>query len=145
MTIYLASDHAGYKLKEKIKSHLTEKGINIEDFGPFKEDPDDDYPDFIHKAADALSKNPENKAIILGGSGEGEAMVANRYKGVRAAVFYGSSPEIIKLSREHNDANALSLGARFIDEEEALKSVDLWLNTSFSNEPRHKRRIDKID
>ena len=146
MTIYLASDHAGFELKEKVKKFLIDSGYEVEDFGAFKLDPDDDYPDFIRKAAEAVSKDPENsRAIILGGSGEGEAMVANRYKGVRAAVYYGSKEEILKLSREHNDANVLALGARFLNPKEALEAVAFWLKHPFSRKERHQRRIQKID
>jgi len=145
MTIYLATDHAGFELKEKIKKFLTDSGYTIHDFGVFKLDPDDDYPDFICKAAEAVSKNPESRAIVLGGSGQGEAMIANRYKGVRAAVYYGGDKKIITLSREHNDANVLSLGARFLGEKEAIAAVALWLKTPFSKKERHQRRIGKID
>lgn len=144
--IYLATDHRGFELKEKIKEWLKEWGYEFQDFGAFEYNPDDDYPDFIHKAAQAVAKDPENnKGIILGGSGQGEAMVANRYKGVRAAVYYGYSDEKIKLSREHNNTNILSLGASFLTEEEAKKAIKLWLETPFSGEERHTRRIKKID
>jgi len=96
--------------------------------------------------AKEVAKNPnKNKGIILGGSGQGEAMVANRIKGVRAVVYYGGPKKIIKLSREHNNANILSLGARFLTEDEAKKMVKLWLQTPFSNEKRHKRRIKKLE
>lgn len=145
MIVYLASDHAGFKLKEKIKSFLKSGRYTVEDKGPCSFDVNDDYPDFVKLAAEAVSKDPRNsKAIILGGSGQGEAMVANRYKNVRAAVYYGGSEKIIKLSREHNDANTLSLGARFLKEDEALKAVKLWLETPFSQEERHKRRVGKF-
>ncbi len=144
--IYLASDHRGFELKEKIKQWLTEWGYQYEDMGAFEYNPDDDYPDYIHKAAQKVSEDPENnKAIILGGSGQGEAMVANRYKGVRAAVYYSDSEEMIKMSREHNNANVLSLGTSFIDEEATKKAIKLWLETPFTREERHVRRIKKID
>lgn len=146
MKVYLATDHAGFELKEKLKVFLEELGYEVKDFGAFEYNPDDDYPDFISKAAEAVSKDPENsKAIVLGGSGQGEAIVANKFPGARAVVFYGGSFDIIKLSREHNDANILSLGARFLSEEESREAVKLWLTTPFSNEERHKRRIDKIN
>lgn len=143
--ICLAADHAGFELKEKIKKFLIDKGYEVKDFGSFSFDPNDDYPDFIRKAAEAVANNSEqSRGIVLGGSGQGEAMVANRYKGVRAAVLYKYDEEIIKLSREHNNANVLALGARFLKEKEAIKAVDLWLKTPFSGEERHKRRIDKF-
>jgi ribose 5-phosphate isomerase B len=105
----------------------------------------DDYPDFISIAAQKVSQSPKDKAIILGGSGQGEAMVANRFPHVRATVYYGGSDEILKLSREHNDANVLSLGARFLGKETAEKAVRLWLAGEFSGEQRHVRRIKKIE
>lgn len=145
MKIYLATDHRGFKLKEKIKMWLKEWGYEYEDMGAFELNKDDDYPDFIRKAAEAVANDPErSRGIILGGSGQGEAMVANRYKGVRAAVYYGGSEEIIKLSREHNDANVLSLGTFFVDGETAMKAIKLWLETPFPGEGRHKRRISKF-
>ncbi len=154
MIIYLATDHAGFELKGKIKKFLIDSGYEVKDFGAHKLDPDDDYPDFVRKAAEAVANDPEHsRGIVLGGSGQGEAMVANRYKGVRAAVYYGPASakasagrgeEILKLSREHNDANVLSLGARFLAEKEALEAVDLWLKTPFSREERHQRRIEKF-
>ena len=145
MKIYLATDHAGFELKEKIKSYLKDKDYNLEDCGAFSFDKDDDYPDFISKAAEAVSKDPDNsKAIILGGSGQGEAIVANKFDNVRAVVFYGSNQEIVPLSREHNDSNILSLGARFLTGDDAIKVVQLWLDAKFLSDERHVRRIDKI-
>jgi ribose 5-phosphate isomerase B len=146
--IYIASDHAGFELKEKLKVFLAESGHQVEDLGNFVYDENDDYPDFIRRAADAVARDPErNRGIILGGSGQGEAICANRYKGVRAVVYFGEGlgEQIIRLSREHNNANILSLGARFVSEEEAKKAVKLWLETEFKGEERHKRRINKID
>lgn len=145
MIIYLATDHAGFNLKEKIKKFLTELGYEVKDFGVFIYDENDDYPDFVRKAAEAVANDPEHsRGIVLGGSGQGEAMVANRYKGVRAAVLDMYNADVIKLSREHNNANILSLGARFLKEEEALVAVKLWLETPFSGEERHQRRIAKF-
>ncbi len=144
MKIYFASDHAGFELKEKLKEFLKEKGYEVEGLGDFVYDEQDDYPDFILKAAQAVAENEGSKGIVLGGSGQGEAIAANKVKGVRAVVYYGGPEEIIKLSRKHNDANILSLGARFLSEEEAKKAVELWLKTDFSEEERHKRRIKKI-
>ena len=144
MTIYLASDHAGFELKGKIKDFLVKNGYEAEDLGPFAYDANDDYPELIRPAAERVSQNPEDRAIVLGGSGQGEAMVSNRYKNVRAAVYYGGNMDIVKLSREHNNANVLSFGARFVKEEEALEAVKLWLETPFLGEERHQRRIAKI-
>ena len=143
--IYLATDHAGFELKEKLKAYLQGLGYEIKDLGAFSYDAEDDYPDFVRQAAEAVSKNPEkDRAIILGGSGQGEAIVANRFKSVRAVVYYGKDEKIITLSREHNNANVLSLGARFLIEEEAKRAVKLWLETKFNAEERHMRRISKI-
>ncbi len=155
--LYIASDHAGFELKEKLKVFFKELGHEIEDMGAFSYDENDDYPDFILPVARAVAADPGNsRGIILGGSGQGEAMVANRIKGVRAAVYYGephlevelpsgSSTSIIRLSREHNNANILSLAARFISEDDAKRAVKLWLETEFLGEERHVRRIKKID
>ncbi len=145
MKIYFASDHAGFELKQKLISFVVELGHEVIDKGDFAPTPDDDYPDFIALAASEVSKDKEAKAIIIGGSGEGEAMVANRFSNVRAAAWYGDSLEIVKLSREHNDANVLSIGARFVDEEKAKEAVKLWLATEFSGDERHIRRIKKIE
>lgn len=145
--IHLATDHAGFAHKEKVKAFLLEKGYTVVDHGAEVLIEGDDYPDFIRKAARAVSENPDQKAIIFGGSGQGEAIVANRFSHVRTAVCYGgeTAKEIVTLSREHNDANVLSIGARFVDENELLELVELWLSTSFSNDERHIRRIAKID
>jgi ribose 5-phosphate isomerase B len=145
MRLYIASDHAGFELKNKLVDFLTIKKFEVVDFGAYEHDVEDDYPDFISRAAEAVSRNPEDKAIILGGSGQGEAMVANRFQNVRATVYYGGDPEIITLSREHNDANILSLGARFVDEETIFDLVLRWLTLPFSKDERHIRRIEKID
>ena len=144
MTIHLATDHAGLKLKNSIKDYLIEKGHEVTDHGAQEYDAQDDYPDFIFPCARAVAANPENRGIILGGSGQGEAMAANRIKGVRAAVYYGSEPEIARLSREHNNANVLSLGARFISEQEIYDIIETWLDEPFEG-GRHQRRIDKLD
>ena len=146
MTIYLAADHAGFPLKEKIKEYLRAAGYQVEDQGAFKLTPGDDYPDFVSIAARLVAADPEeSRAIVIGGSGQGEAMAANRERGVRATVYYGGDERIIALSREHNNANVLSLGARFLNEEEAWRAVELWLKTPFGNNERHARRINKID
>jgi ribose 5-phosphate isomerase B len=162
MKIYLATDHAGFELKEKVKAFLTEHNYDVEDCGAESFDKDDDYPDFISKAAAGVSYDPEHaKGIIFGGSGQAESIVANKFPHVRCALFYGAvvpvgaadvtgrkstDPlEMIRLTREHNDANMLSLGARFLTEKEILHVVKLWLETSFSKDERHERRIEKIE
>lgn len=160
MKIFLASDHAGFDLKEKVKTYLQNKGYEIEDCGAYELNIDDDYPDFIGKASEGVSKNPQSRGIIFGGSGQAEAMVANKFPNVRCALFYAPSVpvlpaditgristdpfEMIRLTREHNDANMLSLGARFLKEEEVFKIVNMWIGTPFSNDARHVRRLDKI-
>ena len=151
LTIHLGADHAGYLLKEVIKDHLDEAGRHVVDHGTAALNEKDDYPDFIHPAAEAVSRSEKARGIIFGHSGQGEAMVANRYEGVRAAVYYGPPTEdtseegIIELSRQHNDANILSIGAGFVTEDQAIAAAEEWLNTDFSEAPRHKRRIKKID
>jgi len=144
MKIHLATDHAGLELKEKVKLYLSDLNYEVIDHGAYEYDALDDYPDFIFPCANAVSNDPESKGIILGGSGQGEAMAANRVKGARAAVFYNGPDEIIKLSRQHNNANILSLGARFMSEEEMYKIIEVWLSTDFES-GRHQRRIEKLD
>ena len=144
MKIHVATDHAGLELKEKVKLYLSDLNYEVIDHGAYEYDALDDYPDFIFPCANAVSNDPESKGIILGGSGQGEAMAANRVKGVRAAVFYNGPYEIIKLSRQHNNANILSLGARFMSEEEMYKIIEVWLSTDFES-GRHQRRIEKLD
>lgn len=144
MKVYIGSDHAGYELKEKLKVYVSSLGHDIEDMGAFELEKDDDYPDFIKPVAHAVAENPDSMGIVLGGSGEGEEMAANKVEGVRATEYYGGNLEIVKVSREHNDANVLSLGARFVTEDEALQATKLFLETPFSNEERHIRRIEKI-
>lgn len=147
MKIYFATDHAGFELKNTLLPYVKDElGYEVEDCGAHTLDADDDYPDFIRKAANAVAGNPENaKAIILGGSGQGEAIVSNRVSGVRAGTYYGGNLDIVRLSREHNDSNVLSLGAHFLSPEDAKEAVKLWLETDFSGDERHVRRINKID
>lgn len=145
MKIFIGTDHAGFELKQKLVLYLEELGYEVEDMGANVFNKEDDYPDFISPTAEAVSKDTQSKGIILGGSGQGEAIVANRIKGIRAVVYYGGEFDIVRLSREHNDANVLSFGARFVDEKEAKEAVKLWLETDFSAEERHLRRIKKID
>ncbi len=142
MKVYLASDHAGFELKESIKSYLIEKGLKVEDCGAFEKNPDDDYPDWIAKAAEKVSQDQNSKAIVFGKSGEGEAIVANKFKNVRAVVAFGR--ENVSLTRVDNDANILCIGSQFISESLAKEMIDIFLNTEFSNEYRHIRRINKI-
>lgn len=144
MKIHIATDHAGLELKNIIRDYLIEKGYNLTDHGAHEYDALDDYPDFIFPCAKAVAADSESRGIILGGSGQGEAMAANRVKGVRAAVFYNGPAEIVKLSREHNNANILSLGARFMTENEIYDVIEMWLNEPFEG-GRHQRRIEKLD
>lgn len=147
MTIYFATDHAGYELKEKIITYVRDiLGYEVIDCGALEYTVGDDYPFYMKQAGEAVSKDPHgSKAIIFGGSGQGEAIVANRFPYVRCVVYYGGEQEIIRLSREHNDANVLSLGARFLSVSEAQEAVALWLSTPFREEERHVRRIGQID
>jgi len=152
-TIHIGADHAGYELKEILKLFLERKGYNVIDHGADEYDEDDDYPDFIFPVAQNVALDTDSKGIVLGGSGQGEAIAANRVKVVTAVVYKGQYkpingrevPEEIVTARQHNDANVLSLGARFLSEEEAKEAVDLWLETGFSGEERHLRRIKKLD
>ncbi len=143
MKIFIGADHAGFNLKEGLKKYILELGYEIEDFGAHSFDPDDDYPDFIIPAAKAVAENPsESRGIVIGGSGQGEAICANKTKGIRAAVVYDEYSA--RMSREHNDANVMALGARTMDFETAKKLVKIWLETPFSEEERHVRRIKRI-
>ena len=166
--VYIASDHAGFVLKQFITASLTEYGYTVEDLGAYSFSPEDDYPDFITPCAQRVAQENTSGSeaaasvlgIIIGGSGQGEAMAANRVKGARAAVFYGGAHavgavetegtvatdtfDIVRLARIHNDANVLSLGARFLSKEESLHAVSLFLETEFSHSPRHIRRLKKF-
>ena len=145
-TIHLAADHAGLGHKEQIEAWLKAEGFTVIDHGAHDLDPLDDFPDLIFPAAKAVSENHHQcKGIIFGGSGQGEAIIANRFPNVRAAVYYGGHHEIIKLSREHNNANVLSIGSRFISIDDAKKAVWDWLHAGFSADPKYERRNDKID
>jgi len=142
--IYLGADHAGFSLKEKIQTYLEGLGLEVEDMGALKFDEDDDYPDFILPVAKKVAESlEENLGIVFGRSGQGEAIAANKVKGVRAALYYGGNMDIVKLSREQNAANVLSLGADFLTVKEAKQAVSLWLETKFAGK-RHERRIGKI-
>ena len=144
MKIYIAADHAGFNLKNYLKKQLLADGYDIEDCGAFDFDPLDDYPDFIIPAAEKVANQPNSRGIIIGGSGQGEAMAANRIQGVRAAVYYDGPIDIVKLSRLHNNANILSLGARFLSVERATEILNIWLAEKFEGE-RHEKRINKLD
>ncbi len=150
MKIYIGTDHAGFNMKEELKKYLGELGHEVVDQGAFEYDKEDDYPDFISLVAEGVvATSPESedvvRGIVLGGTGTGEAIEANRLLGIRTIVYYGGNLEIVKLGREHNDANILSLGARFVDLLEAKNAVKLFLETPFSGEERHIRRIVKLD
>ena len=160
MKVYLATDHTGIELKNKVNAFLQKEGYEPVDCGAYDYDKYDDYPDWIGKAAQKVSENPQERGIIFGGSGQGEAMVANKFKNVRCAIFYtpaiptqavniegdkSTDPfEIVKLSRDHNNANMLSIGFRFVKDEDVFRAIKIWLETPFSDEERHKRRIEKI-
>ncbi|MBI5139658.1 RpiB/LacA/LacB family sugar-phosphate isomerase [Candidatus Nomurabacteria bacterium] len=153
MKIFIGTDHAGYVLKEKLVSALKLQGHEVIDKGAYEYDEGDDYPDFVIPVAKEVSKDPDNsRGIILGATGEGEAITANKFPHVRAVIYYGEAhsvvddeANIIVRSREHNNANVLSLAARYLTEEDMLKSVNLWLNTPYSQGERHVRRLAKID
>lgn len=139
MKIHIGSDHAGLEFKNKIVAHLESKGHTVVDHGPHTYDPLDDYPVFCIPAAEAVAQEPGSMGIVLGGSGNGEQMAANKVKGVRAALVW--SIETAKLAREHNDANVISIGGRMHDEAFCLELVDTFLATPFSGDERHVRRI----
>jgi ribose 5-phosphate isomerase B len=160
MKVYIGADHAGYELKAHLIDGLRERGYAVEDCGAHLYEPDDDYPEIIRttikKLLVDLRENADSRAVVIGASGQGEAIVANRFKGIRCALYYGAprGPQtdssghelsMIESTRAHNDCNALSLAARFMTPEEALRSVESWLKTPHSSEDRHTRRIWQID
>jgi len=161
MTIALASDHAGFEQLQDLQEYLESLGHQCQNFGPKSLNPDDDYPDFILPAAKAVAAGQYERGIVMGVSGQGEAMAANRIRGVRFGLFYGPAVprkvvdaagtvshdplEIVRLTRRHNDANMLSLAARFLTIEDIKQVAKLWLETEFSDEERHQRRITKLD
>jgi ribose 5-phosphate isomerase B len=140
MKIALGTDHAGYELKEHIKKYLIEKGHEVKDCGTFSAE-SCDYPDFIYPAALAVAKGECERAIVMGGSGNGETIVANKVRGIRCAICW--SEEGARLSRAHNDANAISIGAWTVSPELAIKMIEVWLTTPFDG-GRHERRVQKI-
>lgn len=146
MIIHLATDHAGYEHKQAVAQWLEEEGKTVIDHGAHTYDEEDDFPDYISLAAKAVSKNPQTEcAIIFGGSGTGEAIMANRFKGVRTVVLYADQSDIVRLSREHNNANVLSIGARFVSIDVAKKHIWDWLHTSAQLEEKYQRRNQKIE
>ena len=145
MKIFIASDHAGFELKKFLVERLSLADHVVRDLGPKEFNPEDDYPDFVSLVAKEIARDPSAaKGIVIGGSGQGEAMCANKFYGVRATTYYGGNMDVVKASRTDNDANVLSLGARFMSPTDALNAVNIWLATPFSNDPRHKRRIQKM-
>jgi len=142
MKEFLASDHAGFEVKEKVKKMLEDQGHEVEDCGAFEFNPNDDYPDFIKVAAIKVAQNLDSFGIVFGKSGAGEAMAANKIKGIRA--FLAINEKNVVLARQHNDANVMSIGSELIAEGDIFKLVQLFLETQFSGEERHVRRIEKI-
>ena len=140
-TIGICSDHAGFELKEYVRGWLEAKGWAYKDFGTYSTE-SCDYPDFAHPLALAVEAGECYPGIAICGSGEGISITLNKHQGIRAALCW--TAEIAHLARQHNDANVLSLGAKFITPADAKRVVDIWLSTAFSNEPRHARRIEKI-
>jgi len=153
MKIFIGTDHAGFVLKEKIVMSLKADGHEVIDKGAFTYHEEDDYPDFVIPVAQEISKDPNNSmGIILGATGQGEAMAANKFPHVRAVVYYGEAhsvvddeADVIVRSRAHNNSNILSLGARYLSEETVMAPVNRWLTTEYSGEERHVRRLGKID
>lgn len=145
MKVLFASDHAGADLKSALMSFVEGLGHDVEDVDRKAHTPTDDYPDFILPLAKRVATSAGRAAgIAVGWSGQGEAMAANRVKGVRTAVYYGGVLEVVRLTRDHNDANILALGAHFLTEHEAKRAVALWLETPFSGDKRHVRRLAKF-
>lgn len=154
MKIYIGTDHAGFELKNKLKiflGTLNSSGYEVVDMGADSYNEVDDYPDFIRPVAEAVVTDElsieapvKSFGIILGGSGNGEAMCANRLDGARAAVYHGGNLDIVKFARAHNNANILSLGARYVSEEEAMYAVRIFIDTAFTGEARHIRRLNKF-
>ncbi|HYF96727.1 MAG TPA: RpiB/LacA/LacB family sugar-phosphate isomerase [Patescibacteria group bacterium] len=161
MRIALSTDHAGFEQLKSLQEFLTAKGYECVNYGPKEFDADDDYPDFIFPAAKAVATGECEFGIIMGGSGQGEAIAANRVKGIRCMTYYGAvlpvgaidagggeasdEYEILRLSKQHNNANMISIGARFVSQEEIEKAVEVWLDETFSGVERHARRIKKLD
>ncbi len=157
MKIYIAADHAGFDLKTALIDFLHDEGHEVIDKGAYAKDPTDDYPDVVASVCKAVQDEPESMGLVIGSSGQGEAMAANRFRGIRAALYYGHREplqnhskvgipkEPLQISREDNNSNVLSLGATFVDVPTAELAVKTWLETAFSEESRHMRRIAKLD
>ena len=141
--VYISGDHAGFKLKEKLKKFLEKKNLTIIDYGPREYNKSDDYPDFVVPMARAVKKTKNSIGLIIAGSGQGESIATNKTKGIRTALYHGGSTKIVQTARAHDDANILSLGSRFVTESEAKKAINLFLKTKFEK-GRHKRRVNKI-
>lgn len=160
MKVYIACDHTGFEVKNKVFGILKNEGYDVIDCGPPTFDQNDDYPDWISQAAMKVSADPEGFGIIFGGSGQGEAIVANKYKNVRCALFYSlaiptqaidikgltsdSQYEMIRLTREHNNSNMLSLAIRFLTMQQIMEAIKIFLESPFTGEERHARRVQKI-
>lgn len=142
MRIHIGGDHAAYELQQALIAHLEGAGHEVVNHGPFRHDEQDDYPVFVLRAAEAVAAESGSRGVVLGGSGNGEQMAANKVRGIRAALC--SSRELATLAREHNDAQVVSIGARFTSEEEATRIVDTFLTTEFSDEARHRRRVGMV-
>ena len=161
MKIAVATDHAGFEQLKQLKEYIVSLGHEVANYGPQGFDAEDDYPDFIFPAANAVAAGECEAGIIMGGSGQGEAMAANRVKGVRCTLFYSPALakepidaegnmsddpyEILRLSRQHNHANMLSLSARFLSLDEMKYAIEVWLSTPYSDVERHARRVSKLD
>jgi ribose 5-phosphate isomerase B len=142
MRIHIGGDHAAYDLKKVLVEHLRGAGHDVVDHGPESFDPEDDYPPFVLRAAAAVAAEDGSLGVVLGGSGNGEQMAANKVQGIRAALAW--SPELAALAREHNNAQVVSIGARFTDEDVAKQIVDTFVAMDFTNEPRHARRVGMV-
>lgn len=145
LSIYIASDHGGFELKEKIKKYLERKRYKVKDFGAYEFNPKDDYPDFVIPLAKEIVKNKiKVRGIVIGGAGIGECIAANKIKGIKAMLYHGKNLDIVKIGREHDNVNVLCFGAWFVNEKEARKAIDIFLNTKFKA-GRHVRRLRKIE
>ncbi|MBY0309563.1 RpiB/LacA/LacB family sugar-phosphate isomerase [Patescibacteria group bacterium] len=146
LSVHVAADHAGFAHKEMVRVWLEGEGVTVVDHGAMHYDSEDDFPDFIALAAQAVSRASDSAcAIIFGGSGQGEAMVANRYPCVRAVVYYGGPDDIVALSREHNNANVLSIGARFVSEDDTKRIIWNWLSATSTRAAKYDRRNQKLE